>query len=366
MSAAPLFVTRKFPPSVGGMETLSEMVWDALQQAEQGSRLIAYGGANDLRLLLWFGLTPFRVAARLARGDVSVVVVGDALTYAVLAPVLLVSRVRHLTLVMGLDLTYPHVLYRASVLPLLRRAQRVLAISSATAEQAKAVGVPAERIRIFRLGVPGAPPSAPSHAAANAQVVARWALPTDARLVLTLGRLVRRKGARWFVTEVLPGLPDDVHYLLAGRGPEQDAIEQAAQVAGVGSRVHLLGRVTDEERELLLHGSHLFVQPNISVPGDMEGFGLVTIEAALRGLPVAAADLEGIKDAVLPDVTGFLLPGGDAAAWTDKVAELLSDTASLARVGETFQVRAQEVYSDEAMAASLIDALAPVPDAVGT
>jgi glycosyltransferase involved in cell wall biosynthesis len=123
--------------------------------------------------------------------------------------------------------------------------------------------------------------------------------------------------------------------------------------------VHLLGRISDEEREQLLHGSDLFVQPNIEVPGDMEGFGLVTIEAALRGLPVVAADLEGIKDAVVDGETGWLLPTGDAAAWAATVTSELADLPALTRRGEAFRSRARELYSDESMAASLLPALGP-------
>jgi phosphatidylinositol alpha-1,6-mannosyltransferase len=335
------------------METLSATTWSVLERAEPDATLIAYGGKNDLRLVLWFVRALLRVTARVLLRKDSVVLIGDAVTYAALAPLLLLTRTRHVTMVMGLDLTYPNPVYRRTVIPLLRRANRVLAISEATAEQARRVGIPADRVGVFRLGVAVDLPTPPTHDAARAFVLDRWQLPADAKLVTTLGRLVRRKGARWFAAEVVPLLADDVHYLLAGAGPDEEGIRSLGS-----DRVHLLGRISDEEREQLLHGADLFVQPNIEVPGDMEGFGLVTIEAALRGLPVVAADLEGIKDAVVDGETGTLLPTGDAARWASTVTAELADLPALVRKGEVFRAKAWELYSDEAMAASLLPALA--------
>jgi phosphatidylinositol alpha-1,6-mannosyltransferase len=335
------------------METLSATTWSVLSRAEPAATLIAYGGKNDLKLVLWFVRALLRVTARVLLRKDSVVVLGDAVTYAALAPLLLLTRTRHVTMVMGLDLTYQHPVYRKTVIPLLRKANRVLAISEATAEVARSVGIPADRVGVFQLGVAVDADPLP-HDTARAFVLTRWQLPADALLVTTLGRLVRRKGARWFAAEVMPLLSDDVHYLLAGSGPDEDEIRALGD-----DRVHLLGRISDDEREQLLHGADLFVQPNIEVPGDMEGFGLVTIEAALRGLPVAAADLEGIKDAVVPGETGWLLPTGDAATWATAVTSELTDLPALERKGRAFQLRARELYSDEAMGASLLPSLLP-------
>ena len=125
-----------------------------------------------------------------------------------------------------------------------------------------------------------------TRAAASKEIRQRYGLPDGAVVLLTLGRLVRRKGARWFTRHVLPGLAPDITYLVAGDGPEANPIRVAAVQAGLGDRVLLLGRVDDDTRELLLRGADLFVQPNIRVPGDIEGFGLVTIEASMRGEPL--------------------------------------------------------------------------------
>ena len=359
MPRQPVFFTRKYPPSIGGMETLAAGVWRSLVTARPRAHLIAHGGANS-RLPLWFPVALARLWWLLQRGRVEVVLTGDALAHALVSPLARLYRVPLATMVMGLDVTYNNPLYRALVLPSLRRAPVVLAISAATAVEVVKAGVPSGQVAVLRLGVDAPSTTSAERAAAREQLHQRLGLDPDAITLLTLGRLVRRKGVRWFTDEVLPSLDPGVHYLVAGDGPELDEVCSTAKAAGVAHRVHLLGRVEDELRELLLIGADLFVQPNIAVPGDMEGFGLVTIEAALRGTPVVAADLEGIKDAVVDGATGQLLPSADGPAWVARLTILIGDLAALDALGGTYQEAAAQLYGEAAMGAALIAAL-PTP-----
>lgn len=334
------------------METLAEGVWRSLSAVSPGARLIAHGGGNG-QLFRWYPTALLRVVWLLARREVDVVLTGDALTYAVLRPILLLSRVRNATMVMGLDVTFDNRLYRAVVHPALRKAPSVIAISQATADAATGFGVPHDHISVVRLGVQSEWVSAAERDAARHVLRRRLDVGDDTVLLLTLGRLVRRKGARWFVRHVLPGLPDNVHYVLAGSGPEERAIVAAAQASGMAARLHMLGRVDDVLREELMCGADVFVQPNIPVAGDMEGFGLVTVEAAIRGTPVVAADLEGIKDAVVDRETGVLLPPQDAPAWTATLERLIADRPGLVEMGAAFQAAASARYSELAMGRAL-------------
>jgi len=357
MSSRPLFVTRKFPPSVGGMETLAAGVWRCLERSAPDALLIAHGGSNA-NLPGWLPGALARVVGLLARRRAQPVLAGDALMYTILFPLLRLFRVRNATMVMGLDLTYQNRLYRAVVHRVLRRAPRVLAISSATARTAESFGVPAERIGVVRLGVAAPEVSPGDRAAAGKEIRHRCGLPDDAVVLLTLGRLVPRKGVRWFVANVLADLPPDVVYLVAGDGPDRATVEAAAEEADVADRVRLLGRVDDEEREVLLRGATAFVQPNVPVPGDMEGFGLVAIEAAMRGTTTIASGIEGLLDAVVDGETGILLPAEDRSAWVARLRELCAAPDDLTRTGFRFQQRAQELYGEEEMARQLMAELA--------
>ena len=281
MPAAPLFVTRKFPPKVGGMETFSAGVWRTVEGMSPDARLIANGGIQ-WRLVWWLPVALARIAVLVSRREVGVVLIGDALTYAAVSPLLHLTRTPHATLVMGLDITWANRAYRAVAHRSLRRAPSVIAISKATAETAAQVaGVDPDCIHVVRLGVPV--PEATNDRRVARKALHRWLrVPDDHAVVVTVGRLVRRKGARWFVDEVLPELPPGTVFVVAGEGPERTGVVDAAARRGVADRVRVLGRVSDGERELLFRGADIFVQPNVRVPNDMEGFGLVTIEAAVR------------------------------------------------------------------------------------
>lgn len=356
MAQHPVFITRKFPPSVGGMETLAAGVWRSVLAVRPDAIRISHGGANH-DLAWWLPLSLIRLTLLIARRKVEFVLTGDAMMYATVSGLLRLCRVPHATMINGLDVTFENRIYRAVVHPLLRRAPRVIANSSATAERARELGVPADRVSILRLGVQAPDVDAEGRVRASISVRRRHHFVESDVLILTLGRLVQRKGVRWFVAEVLPALPQHVCYLVAGEGQEEASILAAADRAGVRERVHMLGRVDDADREDLLRGVDLFVQPNIPVSGDIEGFGLVTIEAAMRGTPVVAADLEGIKDAVIDGRTGILLPPQDRQAWIDRLSQLVAERGALASLGAEFQAVVRELYGEGAMARTLAEHL---------
>ncbi len=86
-------------------------------------------------------------------------------------------------------------------------------------------------------------------------------------------------------------------------------------------RVRLLGRISDDALLSLYRGADLFVMPNLSVPGDMEGFGIVMLEAGLSRLPTVAARLEGIQDVIHEGENGHLVASGDAGAFASVITQ---------------------------------------------
>jgi len=355
-----VFLSRKFPPSIGGMQTVAADLWDVVSGRWSRSRLIAWRGSSR-RSVPWMVTAVARLTVALLRGQVDVVVAGDGLMAIAARPALALRRVPALAVVHGLDLTWSVPGYRRLVRWGLRGFDRVLANSANTAELAAAATGRPGRIDVLRLGVrlPADPAGPAERVRARAELLRRWGLPEHGLLVLTLGRMVRRKGVAWFVEQVLPGLAG-ARYLVAGDGPQRAAVLAAATRAGVADRVVLAGSVTAAERELLLRGADLFVQPNISVPGDVEGFGLVVVEAALRGTVVLAADLEGLRDAVVDGRTGLLVRSGDPAAWLARLAEV-ADPVRRAELGERFRAAAATRYGHQQMGDRLAAILAGIP-----
>jgi phosphatidylinositol alpha-1,6-mannosyltransferase len=349
----PLFVTRKYPPSVGGMQTLAASVWKALERGAPGARLVAHGGSNRM-MPAWLLHALPRVAAAVGRKKVDSALTGDALMYALCRPIFVAGQIPNATMIHGADVTHPNPVYRTVVHPALRRAPLIVANSQATAEAAISVGVRRERVSVVRLGVVAPPDSPPSRQEAADSLRRRLHIGEDRVLLVTLGRLVRRKGVVWFVSNVLTRLPANVTYLVAGDGPLAVELQRTVAECGLGERVHVMGAVDDADRERLLRGADIFVQPNIRVPGDMEGFGLVLIEAAMRGTTTIASGIEGILDAVVDGQTGFLVPAGDADAWTERLTSLVSRPSALPGIGARFEQVARALYSEEHMSQELL------------
>jgi phosphatidylinositol alpha-1,6-mannosyltransferase len=310
-------VSRKALPGVGGMERLSAQV-----VAEVGRLVPVTAIARNAAppaVPAFVIAAAVRLVGGLLRGRVALLHLHDP----VLAPLGWIARAFGVPVVMtlhGLDVTYPHALYRLWFRVLARRCDAYVCISAHTASLAAAAGIARERLHVVPVGVTAVPPD-PLPADDS------WTWPSAAPLLVTVGRLVERKGVRWFVDEVLPPLVErvpDLHYAIAGSGPEDMPIRETARRRGLDGRVHLLGEVPEDEKWALLRRATVVVMPNVPVPGDAEGFGIAALEAAQAGRPLVAADLEGLRDAVIDRRTGVRVPAGDAAAWTRALATLLA------------------------------------------
>jgi glycosyltransferase involved in cell wall biosynthesis len=350
-----LFVTRRYPPSVGGMEQLSYKITTLVGVRR---RVMAMPGSQR-NLAWWLPVTALR--AGIAARRVDVVHLGDAVLSLVGVLVKAVSRTPVVMTVHGLDLTFPNAVYQW-YLRWLCRPDLVIANSATTAEQARAHGL--GPVVVVPLGVDDRKLASRKELAPE---VARLRA-AGKRMVLTTGRLVARKGVAWFVAEVLPRLPDDVVYVVVGEGNARPAIEAAIATSGTHDRVILLGRVSDTQRDALYATAACFVMPNVVVPGDIEGFGLVALEASVTGLPVVAARLECIVDAIHDGRNGVLVEPGDAAGFTKAVLEVLDySPEQRAAVREYTLGHFSWQTMAEAYERAMADHLAPVtrPNVVG-
>jgi phosphatidyl-myo-inositol dimannoside synthase len=347
-----VFVTRRFPPSVGGMETLAGDVDEALRGVTD-VELIALRNSSLLHLAWFLPIAVVRTAFSLARGGVSRVVCGDAIAWATVAPVVKAMRAKSSVMVMGLDLLFPNPHYQRWIRWTLPKADRVVAISAATAAKAIERGVDATKVVVLNPGVRVPDIGAGDRANARIELARRLELDSQLVIAVTLGRLVRRKGVAWFVESVVPQISRDAIFLIAGDGPMRGEIEAAVARSGAPGSVRLLGSVDDEFRELLLRGADISVLPNIRVPGDMEGFGLVAVESAFRGALVLAAGLEGIMDAVIDGKTGILVEPEQPERFVETIRALSADRDRLARLAAEYQREALERFSAARMAREL-------------
>jgi len=166
--------------------------------------------------------------------------------------------------------------------------------------------VPPEKIALIPNGVdttlfrPGPP---------AAELIARHQLH-GRRVILTVGRLVERKGVDMALRAVarLARARPDPHYLIVGEGPERARLEQIIAEEGLAGRATLAGQVTQEDLLRYLQLCELFLMPNRTLPdGHTEGYGLVFREANACRKPVIGGRAGGAVEAVADGGSGLLL-----------------------------------------------------------
>lgn len=316
-----LFIARRFPPSIGGMENFAYSLSEALPDKSTEIIKITWGGSSRLTLI-------FAIPWLFIKGlwtlwtdrSIDLIHMQDAVQS---PPGWLLSKLSGkpwIVVAHGLDLTFNLKFYQKVNVFFARRAAAMIAISEATADEARARGIATSKLTAIPLGVD----DTPVPTANREKVLQTIGLQNDNRVLLTVGRLAKRKGASWFIENILPALPEDVHYVLVGDGAERPAIEKVTKDKFMQSRVHLLGAISNEEKRDWLAAADIFVMPNIKVPGDMEGFGIVAHEAAMAELPVVASNLEGIAQALQDGKNAILLKPGDKEAYKKNLEDLLA------------------------------------------
>jgi phosphatidylinositol alpha-1,6-mannosyltransferase len=327
-----LFITRKYPPSVGGMELFAFDLSQALA-AKVDLRLVKWSGAGRLRAVL-FALPYLFIRAfwTMFKG-VDVIYAQDG----VLAPPAYVLsrlfRKPYTVQIHGLDATYKNPLFRGVVPRAIRKADTVFCISHAAAMELTKLGVDRDKIKVIPLAVN----DVIYGKADRKTLLSKLDLPADSQILLTVGRLIERKGVAWFIDNVLPELVKNhpkLIYLVIGEGEHRPSIQTAIDNQKLNKHVRLLGKVDEALRVAAYNGADVFVMPNINVPGDMEGFGLVLLEAALCALPIVASDTEGIKDAIVSGQNGLLVPVRDVKAFAVAIKRLLNNSDYAKQLGQ--------------------------------
>jgi len=210
------------------------------------------------------------------------------------------------------------------------RADRILAGSAFTAGLVRDLGAPAERIRVTHYGTD------PSrfHPLDPGPLRARLGLGAGP-VLLTIARLVERKG----IDTVLTALPairqavPDLTYVIAGDGPEAETLKALAARLGVAPSTRFIGAVPGDDLPLYYSLADVFVMPSRSTPPDVEGFGIVFLEAAACERAVVAARAGGIPDAVADGVSGLLVRPDDPAALATAITGLFQDPGRRAELG---------------------------------
>jgi phosphatidylinositol alpha-1,6-mannosyltransferase len=159
----------------------------------------------------------------------------------------------------------------------------------------------------------------------------------DKKIIVSVGRLVHRKGQD-FLIDALPIIARDVpsvHLLLVGEGPYRAELQKRAIARGVLDRITFIGRVQYAELPEYICAGDVFAMPSRSrLAGlEVEGLGIVYLEASSCGLPVIGGVSGGAPDAVLEGETGFSVDGKSASAIAVAAVHLLNDSELASTLG---------------------------------
>ncbi|MCI0559317.1 MAG: glycosyltransferase family 4 protein [Nitrososphaera sp.] len=218
--------------------------------------------------------------------------------------------------------------------PTLKWADAVFANSNFTKNLLEKVGVSSHKIVVV---FPGVDLDEICTEVTESDLKAISSLGLEGRkIILTLGRLEKRKGFDTVIRAmqaVSKEIPDSL-YVIAGDGAYRTDLEQLIMQLGLQNYVRLVGAVDDSMKHLYYKAASLFVMPNRElVDGDIEGFGIVFLEAAAYSKPVVAGNSGGAVDAVVHGKTGILINPNDVKELENVITALFKDDALARKLG---------------------------------
>jgi phosphatidylinositol alpha-1,6-mannosyltransferase len=230
-----------------------------------------------------------------------------------------------------------------------RHSDCVIANSEYTRDEVIKLGVLPDTIRLIYPGVdiqrfrPGLE---------TADLRASIKLQNDEKLILSVGRLSRRKGfdhvIRSLATLAEQGLKP--RYAIIGIGEDREYLLALAEEFKMQDRVHLLGHVAPNDLPRWYNLCDVFAMPNREIEGDTEGFGMVFLEAAACGKPSIAGKAGGTGSAVAHERTGLRVDGASSTHIAEALMRILSDIELCATMGAAAQARAENEFSWELIA----------------
>jgi glycosyltransferase involved in cell wall biosynthesis len=224
-------------------------------------------------------------------------------------------------------------LLKQTVRWVMRSCDRVIAQSRDTVERAET---------IYRVGEVGRIPLSvrrvPFEKLERGEL--QMGLGPEHRVLITIGRLVARKGVDRLIAVVARQADERVRLIVVGDGPARPELEAAAHAANVAHRVLFTGPISDERKWQLLTTADLYVSTTLH-----EGFGIVFLEAMESGLPVICYDRGGQTD-FLTSAFSRLVPAGDETRFERELCMLCDEDALRAELGGAARSAARDFHAD--------------------
>lgn len=347
-----LLVTRNFPPLLGGMEKLNRYLlhelarqWRVALCGPRGCAAYAPESAQVYETIIkplprFFLGTTWRSFLLAWRTRPEWVIAGSGLVAPMAWLAARMSGAKLAVYLHGLDIVAPSRVYQTAWLPFIRACDLVLVNSRNTAQLAQGRGVRADRMRVLHPGT-----DVPELDASTAHAFREKFGLAHRPVLLSVGRLTRRKGLVEFVANALPTIlascPDALLVVIgdeatdalnARAGSERERILAAARVAKVDQSVVFLGRCDESDLSAAYQAAQVHVFPVLEQSGDVEGFGMVALEAAAHGLPTVAFAVGGVPDAVDEPHSGLLVAPGNYTLFANAAIQILANEQAPGRI----------------------------------
>jgi phosphatidylinositol alpha-1,6-mannosyltransferase len=335
-----LLITRNLPPLVGGMERMMHQFTLGLLQYTELTVIGPRGCKQHLpeevtvhetspRLGLFLLLSTWVAIRACRKKRFDVVIGGSGLIGPTLRTVSWLFQCKTVVYLHGLDLVVDNPIYQLFFVPSLRGIDSVAVNSKNTRDIAMEKGIAELRMAVVN---PGTSLPAPIDTASRLEFRGRHAIGSRRYLVFT-GRMTQRKGLSGFLQHILPLIlqnEPDVGLVVVGEDPhdslnqlgEQAEIQQKVAALGLQDTVAFLGKLSDRDLEICYAEAAVQIFPLTEVRGDVEGFGMVAIEAAACGTPTVAFELGGVADAISAE-NGHLVPPGNFDLFASQVVKVL-------------------------------------------
>jgi len=362
-----LLVTNDFPPKIGGIQSLLWEWWRRLPPDSFAVLTSPYKGTAafdaDQPFLIertrepWLLPHPWmvnRIDDMAERVGADLIVLDPAVPLGLVGPSL---RLPYDVVLHGAEVTVPGRLpgSKQALTHVLRNARHVVAAGSYPAAEA-------ERAAGHSLPITVVPPGVDTerfHPLTDDERVAartKFGLPVDAELIVSVSRLVPRKGFDTAIRAAaqLRASRPDVVLAISGSGRDDQRLRRLAEE--LRAPVRFLGRVANDDLPLLYGCADVYTMLCRNRWGglEQEGFGIVFLEAAACAVPQVAGDSGGAEDAVVDDVTGIMVRDPDDVAEAVRAfTRLLDDPALRRSMGEAGRDRAVEQYSYDGLAQRL-------------
>lgn len=361
-----LYVSHTHPPegeileNVGGMQRVSQQLINELKHKDNVKVIpetinVSEDGKIALQTTGFLFRNLFELPHKVREHDADVVVFSSMVTASLAYFIRDKVDVPMITINHGRDVTLPVTIYQWFVPKIFENLDGIISVSRATRKECIKRGMDPEKGVALPNGFDFKKlNNFPEKEESRNRLQQNFRIPLDNKfMLLTVGRKVKRKGHEWFIREVMPKLDENIVYVTVGDGPEFDNIDEAVDRSKCQDRIFLLGRQPDEVLQQAYAAADLFVMPNIPVEGDMEGFGIVLLEANMARTPAVAADLEGIKDVITQGQNGYRVPTCNANKFAETVKDILSN--NLEQFSKQTRSYVQEQFSWKHVAQQYID-----------